>query len=120
MYKIRFNLSRGVRYMTWKITYPNKSVEYLQPSEVVLVMKNCRLHNNKNAALKIFNGGNKTVCAYIVCTELDILECSSTEVSGNLISYNPRVQPNWVDHLGNNIDNKKINKITSNNSSLFT
>lgn len=119
MYKVRFNLSRGKRYKTWKITHPDGSVEYLHPNEISLSMKKCILYNRKKTALKIFNGANKTVCAYVKCEDLDIiydLDC----VLGNKISYNPRIYPNWVDHNGDDIDGKSIDEIVSIGNQLYS
>lgn len=97
--KVRFNLSRGVNYMKWKIGYPNGDVEYLEPSEYNLILYKCILKNYKKTAYKIFNGGNKTVCSWILCESIDIIKTKNNSDNinvGNIISYNPRVKPYWV------------------------
>lgn len=119
MYKIRFNLGRGERYMTWKITHPDKSVEYLQPNTVSLIMGNCKLHNDKKTSVKIFNGANKSVCAYIMCTELDIIPSDDFSEYGDSINYNPRVNPFWTNHKGDNIDNFTFDSIITQNNKLY-
>jgi hypothetical protein len=96
--KVRFNLGRGVNYMKWKVQYPNGVVEYHKPSEVQLLMVNCQLRNHKGVAQKIFDGANKTVCAWVLCEEIEIRKntFAQFDLSGNRVKYNPRVKPNWV------------------------
>ena len=72
-YQLRFNLGRGDRYMKWKVTYPSGAVRYFEPSEVTIIMQNCKLINKKESALRIFNGANKYVVAWV---EADYLAVS--------------------------------------------
>lgn len=118
MYKVRFNLGRGKRYMTWKITKPNGEVDYLNPKEVFLVLSNCTLKNNKNTARKIYEGANKRVCAYVLCEDVEVLESRDYEI-GDKITYNPRVKPNWFNVSGEDIDGANINKIVSDKYTLY-
>lgn len=94
-YKVRFNLGRGKNYLKWKVTSPSGDVNYYEPNNVCLHMENCKLVNQKGSAQKIFDGANKTVCAWIECEALTIFE-PLLIAKGTKISYNPRVQPNWV------------------------
>jgi hypothetical protein len=96
--KVRFNLGRGKNYMKWKVEYPNKVVEYLNPTEVQLVMKNCQLRNHKGVANKIFNGANKTVCAWVLCEQIEIVtkDFKHYDILSRKLKYNPRVKPNWL------------------------
>ncbi len=94
-YKVRFNLGRGKNYLKWKVTSPNGKVNYYEPNDVCLHMENCKLVNQQGTAQKIFDGANKTVCAWIECEVLTIFE-PLLIAKGTKISYNPRVQPNWV------------------------
>ena len=95
-YKVRFNLGRGANYLKWKVTSPNGKVNYYEPNNVCLHMENCKLVNQQGTAQKIFDGANKTVCAWIECETLTIFEPLNNIAQGIKISYNPRVQPNWV------------------------
>jgi hypothetical protein len=95
-YKVRFNLGRGANYLKWKVTSPNGKVNYYEPNNVCLHMENCKLVNQKGSAQKIFDGANKTVCAWIECEVLTIFHPLNNIAQGIKISYNPRVQPNWV------------------------
>lgn len=89
-HKVRFNLGRGTNYEKWKITYPDKSVKYFEPSEVIIIMKDCFLRNQKGTSTKIYDGDNKTVCAWVECKQLEVI---SNYTDGhnpiNHIRYNP-------------------------------
>jgi hypothetical protein len=100
-YKIRFNLGRGENYLKWKVTSPNGDVNYYEPNNVCLHMENCKLVNQKGTAQKIFDGANKTVCAWIESETVTIFEPLKDTLNlipknGTKVSFNPRVQPNWV------------------------
>ena len=94
-YKIRFNLGRGENYLKWKVTSPNGDVNYYEPNDVCLHMENCKLVNQQGTAKKIHDGANKTVCAWIESETVTIFEPLNI-VQGIKVSFNPRVQPNWV------------------------
>ena len=118
--KVRFNLGRGANYMKWKVQYPNGNVEYHNPTEVQLVMKDCQLRNHKKTAEKIFKGGEKVVCAWVLCEEIEIRKTNFAQwdLICDRIKYNPRVQPNWT--LNNTIvDNLKIEVIGSVDYGLY-
>lgn len=118
--KIRFNLGRGQNYYKWKISHPNGLVEYLSPTDVQLVMMNCELVNNKKASEKIFNGANKRICAWILCEKLLIKRSNfnQSDVSGEYIKFNPRIEPYWV-LRGVNADGAILNKIETVDYKLY-
>lgn len=100
-YKIRFNLGRGENYLKWKVTSPNGDVNYYEPNNVCLHMENCKLVNQQGTAKKIHDGANKTVCAWIESETVTIFEPLKDTLNlipknGTKVSFNPRVQPNWV------------------------
>jgi hypothetical protein len=100
-YKIRFNLGRGENYLKWKVTSPNGDVNYYEPNDVCLHMENCKLVNQQGTAKKIHDGANKTVCAWIESETVTIFEPLKDTLNlipknGTKVSFNPRVQPNWV------------------------
>lgn len=118
--KVRFNLGAGSNYKKWKITYPCGNVEYHVPTNVQLVMKKCQLKNSYKIASKIFNGGNKQVCAWILCEEIDVVikNSNQSDITGKRIKYNPRIQPNWlIDET--NVDGLKVNQIESIGNCLY-
>ena len=94
-YKIRFNLGRGANYLKWKVTSPNGDVNYYEPNNVCLHMENCKLVNQQGTAKKIHDGANKTVCAWIESETVTIFHPLNI-AQGIKVSFNPRVQPNWV------------------------
>lgn len=118
--KVRFNLSRGVNYMKWKVKHSDGSVVYYNPTDIQLSMINCQLKNNKNAAEKIFKGGYKVVCAWILCEDINIItnNFTQTDVFGDRLRYNPRNQPNWV-LKENNVDNMFFDRIDSVDYGLY-
>jgi hypothetical protein len=118
--KVRFNLGRGNNFMKWKIVYPNGHVEYHRPSDVQLIMKSCQLKNHKGVAKKIFNGGEKVICAWVLCEDITIINHTFTQFDKicDRLKYNPRVQPNWVLN-GEIVDNEFITTIASVDFGLY-
>ena len=94
--KVRFNLGRGKNYMKWKVQYPDGNVVYVSPTENQLVMTDCVFKNHKSTAQKIFDGGEKVVCAWILCKDIKILLGQVFKDESRRVRYNPRVQPNWL------------------------
>lgn len=116
--KVRFNLGRGPNYMKWKIQYPTGESLYYHPTGVQLVLRGCVLKNSKSTAEKIFRGeSNKTVCAWILCDDIDVITSGFTQHDsdpGNIrLSYNPRKNPYWVIGEGTYGDGAKFSEISS-------
>lgn len=107
MIKVRFNLGRGERYMKWKIQYSDKSIEYIDPETTQLIMSGCKLINKRKAADKIFKGGHKVVCAWILCDDLKKTKRFNFNKNKKRIFYNPKVSPNWR-YRNDNVDNKSF------------
>ena len=118
MIKVRFNLGRGVNYMKWKVTYGDKSVAYYDPTLFNIHMNNCVLKNNKSTAAKIFNGDNKTVCAWIVCDMINISDKQELDRTNKTISYNPRVLPYWVSD-GINVDDESFTELFTVDTKIY-
>jgi len=121
--KVRFNLGPGVNYMKWKIDIPGQPARYISPEAVQLRMTGCTVKNQKSTASKIHQGANKSVCAWILCNEISILTDidapSITQLKNfEQLSYNPRVQPNWLCG-GNNVDGESYDNIVSMGKTLF-
>ena len=117
--KVRFNLSRGVNYLKWKVEYPDGNVMYYYPTGVQLVMGDCTLKNYKKVAEKIHNGANKSVCAWVLCKTLELKFDNFITDNTTQLKFNPRVQPNWIIN-GEVSDGKKLDNIHSIGHSLFT
>jgi hypothetical protein len=117
--KVRFNLGRGANYMKWKVEYPDGRKEYHRPSDVQLIMEGCQLKNQRATAQKIFNGATKTVCAWVLCEEIELrTKRFIKDNQEKRVRYNPRVTPNWMykDQLS---DGKTFERIYSVDSGLY-
>ena len=115
--KVRFNLGRGINYRKWKVEYPNMKPQYFDPNEVKLIMEGCLLKNYKKVSQRIFDGSYKTVCSWIICDKI-LVVAPELYVGGKTVSFNPRVEPNWV-YDGKDADNFMFPCITSNGRELY-
>lgn len=105
--------------MKWKVIYPDSTCEYLDPNEVTLIMYKCKLGNNPKQAEKIFQGGNKTVCAWILCKHIKITGVPQEDIiETSRLRYNPRIKPCW-DFRGDNADGKEFECIVSKETRLY-
>ena len=120
-YLIRFNLGTGENYLKWKITTPSGNHHYHEPSHVTIFMEGCRLVNQKGTANKIFEGANKSVCAWVEADKVAIYHKMPKDFieGGKRVSYNPRVTPNWVLD-GENVDKQKVGNLVSEGRNLLT
>lgn len=123
MIKVRFNLSRGENYMKWKIEYPDGTKEYLSPETHRLEMRVALLKNYKKTAQKIFDGGEKVVCAWVMCEsiKIDVVDVHTEGLCYNemrIIRYNPRIKPNWV-YQGFDVDGYTFDVIRTNGRGLI-
>jgi hypothetical protein len=122
--KVRFNLGRGKNYMKWKIQYPTGVVEYHSPTDTQLVLKGCTLKNSRITADKIFNGQHKSVCAWVLCEDVEVKLSNFTpyDIGQNpRLKYNPKLKPYWVleSLTDNNVDNTYFKEIGSVDYKLF-
>lgn len=116
--KVRFNLGRGKNYLKWKIEYPDGRTLYCEPDGVQLVMKDCTFKNHRSTAQKIYDGANKTVCAWVLCKQLEIRTDNFITDETYRAYYNPRVQPNWLIN-GNVVDGKTAPQIHTIDRGVF-
>ncbi len=108
--------------MKWKVTSPEGCVDYYDPSEVSIVMQNCKLRNQAGTAEKIHSGANKTVCAWIEAEGVYVTKQEQViDWRNDLeISFNPRKTPHWVyTHEVGDIDNKEVYMIVTTGRRLF-
>lgn len=127
MFKVRFNLGRGDNYMKWQVLDTERNRQYYHPEAFVLLLVNARLHNQPQAAKKIHAGANKAVCAWI--TADNVVVYRRDEVPSSYLStygreelrlrYNPRVQPNWVNTQGENVDNNQYDTLVTIGKGVF-
>ena len=120
--KVRFNLGKGKNYLKWKVQ-TSTGIEYYYPADVQLVLKNCKLKNSLTTAQKIFNGENKTVCAWILCEDIIIKHNDFQQhdiMKTSRLRYNPRVKPFWtLDDEGLSIDGNEYKEIVSVDYKLY-
>jgi hypothetical protein len=84
-------------------------------------MSGCVLKNQKTTALKIFEGANKTVCSWILCDEVEIINNPGLIKANDSerVSYNPRVVPNWM-FRGSIADGMRFNRLVSLGNKVYT
>lgn len=117
--RVRFHLGAGENYMKWQIKTANK-VSYVAPEHHQIVMFNAKLINQANTAKKIYEGANKTVCAWIECDEVKVV--SNVSAIGNDWSplfFNPRKNINWVDSDGNNVNKSEYSLVYTVDRNIF-
>ena len=117
--KVRFHLAAGENFRKWQIKQ-GETVSFYSPDEVHIVMEGCKLRNHLNVAKRIFDGGNKEVCAWVECDHVAIKKRGELAVDkGSPVSYNPRIAPYWVDSFGLNADDLCCPIIVSEGSKLY-
>jgi hypothetical protein len=121
MFKVRFNLGRGENYLKWQVKMPNKEVAYFNPEEVSIMMVNAKLVNNKPTSKKIYEGANKSVCAWIEAEYVSVEGVRSFELSTHKdkqVRYNPRVYPSWIQG-DNDVDGETYRKLVTSGRNVY-
>jgi hypothetical protein len=83
-------------------------------------MHDCTLKNHKKTAQKIHDGGEKVVCAWVLCKSIAIKreEFIQGDLDGERVRYNPRVTPHWM--LNDlNVDGMSVDKLVSVDFGLY-
>lgn len=96
-YKIRFHHGRGKNYMHWRIE--DMEIEdaiFFDPKKYNLIIYGAFLRNQPAAAKKIYEGGHKTVCAWIECEGYVRVPATINPPIDTKVSYNPKNAPNWL------------------------
>lgn len=114
--KLRFHLGAGENFGKWQLTFEqDKKKLYIDPERQSIILKDCKLVNQKSTAKKIHEGAHKTVCAWIEGTLVDISLLSTFDTRNkdrlDVASFNPKKNVNWTNKNGNNIDGLFIEKI---------
>lgn len=116
MNRVRFHLGEGPHKGYWQVR-DGRSVEYHDPNKTSLVLIGCRLVNRSGAAKRIFCGANKTPCAWIECQSIEARP--SQAASGEVVRYNPRIEPNWV-FRGSNADGMEFARLQTCGASVLS
>lgn len=123
---MRFHLGKGANYMCWQVKdHRNKGTEYYAPSTCSLELTNCKLRNSPTTAKRIYDGQAKTVCAWVECDMVDVHYKKDPAFTGvdtkNLrkYKYNPRKNLHWFTSKQDNLDNKELKKMYTNNRAIY-
>ena len=89
--------------MKWQVfDLKNNTKDYYDPDTRSIIMRDCLLGNHATTAKKIFDGDNKTVCAWVACNEVRVVDSPPPIGSMTNYKYNPRKNPHWhTDNLPN-------------------
>lgn len=120
-YKVRFHLGRGKNYQMWQVTdNETKAKRYYNPDETSLTLLGCTLGNQVGVAKKIFDGQNKTVCAWVDCDRV-IDNMSQPDSVGTMTQYkyNPRKNPHWFTDADDNVDKKDLRIMITKNRQMY-
>ena len=129
MYKVRFHLAQGENFMKWQIksrvndgTGARDVIEYHDPEEVTLLMSKCKLRNQASTAKKINEGANKTVCAWIDCENVRVLDRKIPQTHiDDFVRFNPRIKPYWMGrNQSDNLDNQEIETLWTDGRNILT
>jgi hypothetical protein len=105
-YLVRFHLGRGKHYRHIQVKSSDGTVEFINPEFNSLILKDCKLCNQKGVAQKIFDGANKRPCAWVKCRTIKVIPYKIYPKSTKEVAYNPRKTPYWI----NIIDGKVIDQ----------
>jgi len=130
MYKVRFHLGRGKNFMKWQVTSNLNTgdgtgakhvVSYVDPLDNQLAMLGCKLSLQPTAAQKIHDGANKTVCAWIECESVQVLEVNRLKPNEQdyRIKFNPRQNPEWTDGYNNVVSGNEYEILFTNDRTLW-
>jgi len=120
-YKVRFHLGRGKNYMKWQVTNnETKAKAYFDPEETSLTLYGCVLGNQAGVAKKIFEGQNKTVCAWVDCDKIvNNMGRHLNTSSMTQYKYNPRKNPHWFTEDNDNADKMELEKMVTINRQMY-
>jgi hypothetical protein len=115
-YQVRFHLAKGENHGKWQVK-SMAGVRYYDPAAVSLTLLDCQLRNQPATAKKVYDGANKSVCAWIDCNE--VLTAAPHTPPGLPVSYDPRVAPHWRNLTGGNIDGMSLSVLRTVSKSVF-
>lgn len=106
--------------MKWKIQYPDGRVEYKDPNKTQLILDGCILKNHQGVAKRIFEGENKTVCAWVLCKHIEFRNRKFIDRvnDSQRVKYNPRQLPFWI-YKGDIVDGQCFERLYSYDHALY-
>lgn len=119
-YRVRFHLGKGRDYMKWQVfDLKHNTKDYYNPEKVSLVMKGCELGNHPKTAQRIYEGTNKTVCAWVSCNEVMVSLKPPSFKEMVQYKYNPRKNPHWFTDTHDNVDGRKLSMMFTHNKQVY-
>lgn len=119
-YKVRFHLAKGENFMKWQVfDLKNNTKNYYDPDTRSIIMRDCLLGNHAETAKKIFNGDNKTVCAWVACEEVRVVDSVPSLGRLTQYKYNPRKNPHWHTDRRTNADNLKFDVMVTHKRQVY-
>ena len=115
--KVRYHLQRGPNYKQWQFRH-NDTVWYHDPAYRPIVIKNCRLKNNRRTAERIYNGENKSVCAWVNFDSMELLEPGKKIEGMTKVNDNPKEAPFWRVN-GQNADGCRFEELVLTGDGVF-
>lgn len=105
-YKVRFHLAKGDNYMKWQVFDLQSGMkDYFDPDVKSIIMRGCKLGNHPKTAKKIYEGDNKTVCAWVACDDVTVTDTLPITGTMSHYKYNPKKNPHWHTETLKNADN---------------
>ena len=126
MIRVRVHLGFGKDFRKWKVIIPKglkgyaEGTYYHNPTDVELVLINCKLWNSQVASIKIFKGSKRFAVAWIECEELIVAKIGGNREipSEDEISFNPKIDPFWVCE-GEDVDGKTFKYLRSKDRKIY-
>lgn len=119
-YKVRFHLAKGENFMKWQVfDLENNTKNYYDPDIKSIIMRDCLLGNHAETAKKIFAGDNKTVCAWVACEDVRVVDSAPPIGSMTHYKYNPRKNPHWHTDTLPNADKLKFKTMVTINRRVY-
>ena len=122
-YRVRFHLARGDNYMKWQVfDKQNNTKDYFDPNSKSLFMRSCELGNHPTTAKKIYNGDNKTVCAWISCDDYQVWDNERFTLNAGAMThykYNPKKNPHWFTDTHDNRDGLKLDTMITQSRAVY-
>lgn len=121
-YRVRFHLARGDNYMKWQVFDKQENTkDYFDPESKSIIMIDCILGNNPATAQRILDGENKTVCAWVACDDVMVVDSLPLSSTSGMTHYkfNPKKNPHWFTETHNNRDNMTFTKMITESKKVY-
>ena len=121
-YRVRFHLARGDNYMKWQVFDKQENTKrYFDPNSKSILMTDCELGNHPTTAKRIYEGENKTVCAWVSCNNVRVVDKLPLSSTSGMTHYkfNPKKNPHWFTDQHQNRDGMTFEKMTTHERAVY-